>query len=135
MARHFGAPVILDPWQGVLMGQRLAARRARVEEYPFTNENRRQLFGVLLDLIRTGRIRCRPHEALRRELLSLETTETAAGWRVDHRVGRHDDHVIAVGLGCSAVTAEETHQRPAVARMLPSGAYPWSYGRRGVMAL
>ena len=24
--------------------------------------------------------------------------ETAAGWRVDHRPGRHDDHVVAVAL-------------------------------------
>ncbi|MDQ7840611.1 MAG: terminase large subunit [bacterium] len=105
LARQFGAPVILDPWQGVLLGQRLRARGVRVEEYQFTAEGRRRLFSVLLDLIRTGRLRCRPHEALRRELLGLEVAETSAGWRVDHRPGRHDDHAIAVGLAAQQVAA------------------------------
>jgi hypothetical protein len=35
--------------------------------------------------------------------LGLEVQETAAGWRVDHRPGRHDDHVIAVGLGVQGI--------------------------------
>jgi hypothetical protein len=105
LARQFGAPVILDPWQAVLMGQRLRVRGVRVEEYQFTAEGRRRLFSVLLDLIRTGCLRCRPHEALRAELLGLEVQETSAGWRVDHRPGRHDDHVVAVALGAQQVAA------------------------------
>jgi hypothetical protein len=115
VARKFGAPVIIDPWQGTLLGQRLQARGVRVTEFPFTSENRRKLFSALLDLVRRGQLRCRLHEDLRRELLSLEVQETAAGWRVDHRTGRHDDHVIAVGLAAQAVTGEAAVRRPAVA--------------------
>jgi len=89
----------------VLMAQRLRGRGVEVVEYPFTGESRRKLFGTLLDLIRTGRLRCRPHEELRRELLGLEVQETMAGWRVDHRVGRHDDHVVAVALAAQHVMA------------------------------
>src|SRR5262249_8459005 len=101
LATKFGANIVLDPWQGALMAQRLRARGLTVEEQAFTAESRRKLFGTLLDLVRTGRLRCQPHEELRRELLGLEVEETASGWRVDHRVGRHDDHVVAVALACS----------------------------------
>jgi hypothetical protein len=98
IARALHAPVVLDPWQGVLMAQRLCAAGVQVMEYKFTPGGRRTLFGALLDLIRTRRLRSRPHEALRAELLGLEVQESSAGWRVDHRVGRHDDHVVAVAL-------------------------------------
>jgi hypothetical protein len=119
VARKFAAPVVIDPWQGVLLGQRLQARGVRVTEFPFTGENRRKLFGALLDLVRNGRLRCRPHEDLRRELLSLEVQETASGWRVDHKVGRHDDHVVAVGLAAQAVTGEAASHRPAAGAFVP----------------
>lgn len=98
LARRYGAPIVLDPWQGVLMAQRLRAKNIKVVEYTFSGEGRRKLFGALLDLVRNRRLRSRHHEELRRELLGLEVEETAAGWRVDHKPGRHDDHVVAVGL-------------------------------------
>ena len=98
VAQRHHAPVVLDPWQGVLMSQRLRTRGCTVEEFNFTGEGRHKLFGALLDLIRTNRLRSQPHDVLRRELLGLEVQETASGWRVDHRVGRHDDHVVAVAL-------------------------------------
>jgi hypothetical protein len=103
LATTFSAPVIVDPYQAILMAQRLQGRGVSVREYAFTTDNRRRLFTVLLDLIRRGRFRARPHEELRRELLSLDVQETATGWRVDHRPGRHDDHVVAVALAAQAV--------------------------------
>jgi hypothetical protein len=63
------------------MRQRLQARGVTVTKFPFTNENLRRLFGVPLDLIRTSRLRCRPHEALQREQLSLEAVATAPAQR------------------------------------------------------
>jgi Phage Terminase len=106
------APIVLDPWQAVLMAQRLRARGLPVIEYPFTGEGRRKLFGSMLDLIRNGRLRSRPHDDLRRELLGLEVTQTASGWRVDHRAGRHDDHVVAVALAAQRVAAQVQTGRP-----------------------
>jgi hypothetical protein len=85
LARTTGAPIVLDPWQAVLLGQRLRARGLSVVEYAFTGDSRRKLFGTMLDLVRTGRLRCRPHPELRRELLGLEVQESAAGWRVGRR--------------------------------------------------
>ncbi len=106
LAKRFSAPVMLDPWQGVLLGQRLQARGVRVSEYSFSGEGRRKLFASLLDLVRTNKLRSCPHEALRRELLSLEVSETAAGWRVDHKPGRFDDHVVAIGLAIQGLPPE-----------------------------
>ena len=103
LAGRFNAPVIVDPWQAILMGQRLRTAGVEVREYVFSAEGRRKIFGVLLDLIRRGRLRSRPHDELRRELLGLEVQETQAGWRVDHKPGRHDDHVVAVALAAQAV--------------------------------
>ncbi len=123
------APIILDPWQGVLMAQRLRARGTEVIEYPFTSDSRRKLFGALLDLIRTGRLRCRPHEELRRELLGLEVQETAAGWRVDHRVGRHDDHVVAVALAAQHVASRPRCDWPGCTTPGCSGMHVWSSGQ------
>jgi hypothetical protein len=105
LAAKIGAPIVLDPWQAVLMAQRLRARGLPVIEYAFTGDGRRKLFGSMLDLIRNGRLRSRPHDDLRRELLGLEVTQTASGWRVDHRTGRHDDHVVAVALAARRVAA------------------------------
>jgi hypothetical protein len=120
VAETLRAPIVVDPWQGVLMIQRLRARGLEVIEQPFTAESRRKLFGTLLDLIRTGRLRCRSHDELRRELLGLEVQETAAGWRVDHRVGHHDDHVIAVALAVASLAAGEPTPFAMGGRLTPT---------------
>jgi len=103
LAKRFNAPVHYDPYQGALLAQRLQRQGVHMIEFPFTSENRRRLFSTILDLVRTRRLRAQRHEEFKRELLSLEVTETAAGWRVDHKSGRFDDHVVAVGLAAQAV--------------------------------
>ena len=106
LSTRYQAPVAYDTWQAVLLGQRLEAQGIPTIPYTFTSESRRKLFGSLLDLIRTGSLRSRPHDDLRRELLGLDVLETSSGWRVDHKAGRHDDHVIAVALGIGAFWSE-----------------------------
>lgn len=105
MAQHHSAPVIFDPWQGVYFGQRLQAQGVTAVEYTFSGEGRRRLFSVMLDLVRNDRLRSRPHEEFKRELLSLEITDRAGGARVDHRPGRHDDHVVAVALAAQHLSS------------------------------
>jgi hypothetical protein len=121
LGRAFGAQVILDPYQGHLLGQRLQTRGLRVSEYPFSGESRRRLFGTVLQLVRDKHLRSYPHEELRRELLQLEVSETPSGWRVDHRRSTHDDHVVALGL---AVTEPILYYQPMTAREL-SRIYGW----------
>jgi hypothetical protein len=112
LARRFHAPIHYDPYQGALLAQRLEHQGVRMLEYPFTSGSRRQLFATLLDLVRGRRLRARPHEELRRELLGLEVQETAAGWRVDHRPGQHDDHVVAAALAAQAVAPVDQQPIP-----------------------
>jgi hypothetical protein len=112
LAERHGAAVHVDPYQGVLMMQRLRRLGVQVHEYAFSGESRRRLFSLVLDLVRTRRLRAQPHAELRRELLGLEATETAAGWRVDHRPGQHDDHVIAVALAAQAVAGQPAGVKP-----------------------
>src|SRR6266851_3305972 len=93
------APIWADPHQAVQMCQTLTKRGRQVKEYTFTSASRRDLFAGLLSAIRDGRLRCPPHAELRRELLGLEVQPTASGnYRVDHKVGKFDDHVVALSL-------------------------------------
>ena len=111
LARELRCPVCLDPWQAVLLSQRLRASGVTTIEYPFTSTSRRQLFATLLDLIRAGGLRSHPHDDLRRELLGLEVQEsTMGGWRVDHRPGHHDDHVVAVALALAGLAGPDTRE-------------------------
>jgi hypothetical protein len=103
LAQNLRCPIYPDPWQGIFMAQRLRAKGLDVIEYPFTPDNRRKLFGNLLDLIRANRLRSRMHDTFRRELLGLEVQEASTGWRVDHKPGGHDDHVVAVALAIQGV--------------------------------
>ena len=50
---------------------------------------------MLLKAVRDQTLRSQPHEELRKELLGLDVKETLTGFRVDHKVGRFDDHVMA----------------------------------------
>jgi hypothetical protein len=136
LALTLRAPVVVDPWQAMLMAQRLRAAGVAVVEYPFTSDGRRKLFGVLLDLIRSGTLRSHPHEALRRELLGLEVQETAAGWRVDHRVGRHDDHAVAVALGLAGLMGtpgDTSEPSPAEIRELRALQRDWGFAGAGIV--
>jgi hypothetical protein len=93
------APIYADPHQAVQMCQNLTKLGRKVKEYTFTSATRRDLFAGLFSAIRDGRLKCAPHEELRRELLGLEVQTTASGnYRVDHKVGRYDDHVVALSL-------------------------------------
>jgi hypothetical protein len=107
LAKRHQSPIYFDPYQGIHMAQQLRRQGVNMVEHPFTGESRKQLFTTLLDLIRNGRLRSQPHEELRRELLSLEVQQTASGgWRVDHKTGRHDDHVVAVALAAQALAGK-----------------------------
>ena len=124
-AKKYQATVYLDPWQGVLLGQRLGARGVDVREFAFTGEGRRKLFGTLLDVIRRRRLRSHPHAELKQELLSLEVRESLSGYRIDHKSSGHDDATVAVGLALQGLPHEES-----------SGDYvPEAHGVRDTVAL
>ena len=82
------APVYADPHQAEQLIQNLVKLGRHAKAYTFTSASRRDLFAGLFAAIREGRLRCAPHEELRRELLGLEVQTTASGsYRVDHKAG------------------------------------------------
>jgi hypothetical protein len=133
-ARH-RCPLVLDPWQGIGLSQRLQGEGVETREYQFSGDGRRKLFAALLDLVTTGRLRAPRHDLLRRELLSLEAKQSASGWRVDHQRGGFDDHVVALGLaiqglppvgaGDMAFAPSAGPSRSAVATRGPWAASPY----------
>lgn len=103
LGHRFNVAFHFDIYQGALMMQRLQKRGVRCVEFSFTQEKRKMLFSRLLDTITTGRLKCRPHAELKRQLLSLEAKRLPSGaWRIDHR-GGNDDLVVAIGLALQAL--------------------------------
>jgi hypothetical protein len=98
LARERNAIVVADPFQAVQMAQQLRRAGVPVNDDPFTGRTRREIFGILLMLVRNQCLWSVENADLRRELLGLEVVETPSGWRADHKRTGHDDHVIAVSL-------------------------------------
>lgn len=103
--RHQPREIALDPHQGLLMAERLRGRGLCVKEYAFTSPSRAALFDTLLQLIRQGRLKSRPHDVLREELAGLRWVERGGVLRPDHPVSGHDDAAVAVALASHAAVA------------------------------
>ncbi len=106
-ARLYHAPVYLDPYQAVLMSQRLQQNGINVFEITFTAESRKKLFGTMLDVIRRKQLRCAPDPEFKAELTGLEIKESLTGYRVDHTSAAHDDATVAVALALQGLTQME----------------------------
>ncbi len=97
------ATVILDPWQGALLTERLRARSIRVEEFVFSAQSVGRV-GVALHQRLRGRSLRLPvgEEDLADELANVRMRESSPGmYRLDHDSGRHDDRAVALGLACT----------------------------------
>lgn len=93
------AALVMDPWQAIGMGQRLAARGVEVEEYAFGSASVGRLANVLHQLLRDRALALPDDEALLEELASVRLVERTPGvMRLDHDAGRHDDRAVAIAL-------------------------------------
>lgn len=114
--RHQPREIALDPHQGLLMAERLRGRGLRVREYAFTSPSRAALFDTLLQLIRQGRLKSRPHAVLREELAGLRWVEKGGVLRPDHPASGHDDAAVAVALAAHAAL-----DKPAMRELVAYG--------------
>lgn len=101
----YRAPVILDPYQGVLLAQRLRARGIPVTEFNFTSQSVGVLASTLYQLIRN---RClalpKDDPELIDELANVRLRETSPGvFRLDHDPDKHDDRAIAIALAAEVL--------------------------------
>jgi phage FluMu gp28-like protein len=110
---YVGARVIVDPWQAVGMGQRLAERRVRVREFPFTAQSVGRLAVTLFNAIRERALAIPPDQELIDELCSVRLRETSPGVvRLDHDADRHDDRAVALALAAHALLERPTRTSP-----------------------
>jgi phage terminase large subunit-like protein len=90
--RYNGARVHLDPWQAVGLGQRLARRGVRVDEYTFSAQSVGRLASTLFRLLRDRHVALPDDEALLDELANVRLRETSPGvLRMEHDPDKHDD--------------------------------------------
>jgi hypothetical protein len=90
--------LLLDPWQGRQMEQRLAKAGLRVMVYNFTGPSVERLAAGVYGAFANGRVRIPADLDLREELLSLTVKQTTSGYRWQHPSGGHDDRVMALAL-------------------------------------
>jgi hypothetical protein len=113
LARWYGARVVCDPAQAVLLMQRLRRFGVRVEEHEFTAARNTRLALRLLELIRAHRIELPADDGLVEELLNLRVKELGPGlFRLDTVAGRHDDRAITLGMACMHLDIDRPPSRP-----------------------
>ncbi|MCF8042053.1 MAG: hypothetical protein K9L19_00090 [Desulfarculaceae bacterium] len=110
----------LDPYQAVSMIQRLREKGLPVEPFNFTPANITRLTQNLFQLFKDRRISLFEYDQLVNELLTVKVVEKSYGLRIDHEHGKHDDHVIALGMAAlAAVEAPTTQTLVKVAWVTP----------------
>jgi phage terminase large subunit-like protein len=93
------ADIICDPWQAVLLAQRLRNDHVNVEEYNTSTQGVGRLASTLLSLFRTRLIALPDDPELIDELINLRIREPQPGiFRIDHDPQHHDDRAIAIAL-------------------------------------
>jgi hypothetical protein len=111
------AHVVCDPWQAVLLAQRLRSQRVTVEEYNTSTLGVGRLAATLLSLFRTRLLGLPDDPDLIDELINLRIPEPQPGiYRIDHDHQHHDDRAIAIALAAEHLL----NNPPKTARLFPS---------------
>ncbi|HWQ23892.1 MAG TPA: hypothetical protein VNK94_07300 [Gaiellaceae bacterium] len=120
--------VFVDPWQ--LKGSlgRLQAEGVYVREFTFSATSVARLSSILYELISAASLRVFEDAELEREILGLVVTQTAAGWRIDHRAGAFSDRAIALALAAQEAVAMRQSTAPLPPRREPDALdrAPWA---------
>jgi terminase large subunit-like protein len=111
--------------QAVASVQRLAAKLPAIESRYPTSESQAKLWGNLYRLFANHRLVVYPHDALRKEALSLITRQVGGRLKVVESNSVHQDHVLALG-GAAELLEEDRHQGFVA---ISVGGAQWSDGR------
>jgi hypothetical protein len=104
-ATDYRAPIRMDPWQAVGLGQRLRGRGVAVTEWNFTERSVGRLAMTLHQLFREHRLALPDDAELLEELTTVRLRESTPGvYRLDHDASGHDDRAVAIGLAALALT-------------------------------
>lgn len=103
------APVVVDPWQAIMMAQQWRADGVRVTEYAFSESSIGHLAMTMYRGLRQRSISLPDDDDLIEELAAVQLVETRPHvWRMDHGADGHDDRAIAIALALTHLA-----QRPA----------------------
>jgi hypothetical protein len=107
IAGEYGATVVYDPHQAVLLGQRLRRAGVMAEPFTFTVQGNAHLAATMVRLMRERALLIpADDEELVDELLHVNLRETSQGTlRMDHDAGRHDDRAVAIALAAQHLLA------------------------------
>ena len=107
--RYRPREVVVDPWELRAFVQE--HRQWRIVEFRFSGHAMFEMASLLYSLIANAQLVLYPQAGLftgrdgmphdlQHELANLVLVETPSGFKFDHRVGRHNDMSISVGMGC-----------------------------------
>jgi NAD(P)-dependent dehydrogenase (short-subunit alcohol dehydrogenase family) len=99
-----------DPWQFKGSIQKLSSGGIAIQEFTFSAGSVARLSSVLYGVISDASLRVFDDRDLEAEILGLVTVQTAAGWRIDHRVGGFSDRAMALGMAVQE--AVKTRRKP-----------------------
>ncbi len=99
--------LIMDPWQMEYVIQRLK-KYYQVKPFSFQGDIT-HLSQVLINLIRSKRLKCYQEPMLDDELRTTIIRQGSNGWRIDHAVKRTNDLVIATGMMCMEAISGATN--------------------------
>jgi hypothetical protein len=135
LGKRYRATLYYDPSQAVGMVQRLESRGLATVRFDFTAQSVGKLASGLLNALRTRQLHLPRHPKLYDELLTVRLRPNAYGvMRIDHDTGRHDDHVIALGLAAYPLLEESSSLRDYFEGLLAeqSGeSAEWNEGQSG----
>ncbi len=123
--QYGGAVVMFDPAQAWQMMARLKSRGVRVVEHTFSASSKSRRTLLLLELVRSHRLRLPVGDELVSEMISLRVKELGPGqYRYDHPVGGHDDRVTALSLVASHLLERPSGPAHTSARQLAHRTLP-----------
>jgi phage terminase large subunit-like protein len=96
--RYNFSKIVVDPWQGIELIQNLKRKNLPIEEFPFSSSNVGKIAQNLYYLFHNKKIRIFNYILLVNELKTAQMVSKSYGYRVDTKTGKHDDHVISLGL-------------------------------------
>jgi phage terminase large subunit-like protein len=95
----FRAPLVLDPWQGIGLAERLRERGIFVDEFTFSQQSVGRLAVSLHTMIKNHALAIPDDPDLINELSNVRLRETSPGvYRMDHDPDKHDDRAVCLAL-------------------------------------
>lgn len=121
----YRARLLFDPYQAVMLAQRLKARGVVTTQFTFSSASVGRLAAALFNALRDRALDLPDDAALIDELCNVQLRETSPGVvRMDHAPGQHDDRAIAVAMAVLHFAERSTGGEPSTATATTAAMRP-----------